>query len=207
MICGFLGTARFASSAVALQSTGAERRLRQPCDRRRRHRFLVIALNEGARGAREHPDPALPGRPPERIRARAHDARLSCITLSMTLLTAIYCYVWALGRPPRDPHPADGRSHWPGRYHLLWWRGTRTPRAVALVAGLPDRHDRRRARRARALFASAPPKRRITAKSAALMVGRCVTSTPRGRCSLIGALARCPHAQTPRGVSRGTVRR
>ncbi len=57
----------------------------------------------------------------------------------MTLLTAIYCYVWARRQATQSLIQLMGAPHWPGRYPPVVARPETAARGV-LVAGLPDCH-------------------------------------------------------------------
>ena len=211
MIYGFLGTAICLERAVALQSDG-----------RRAWAYaaplltgaggvsaVVIALNEGARVALANlPIPRflaahLPGFAPERMMPGF------LITLGMTLLTAIYCYVWARRQATHAVLiQLMGALIGLGGI-LLWWRGLETPRAVPWwLAFLIVTIIGERVELARLAFASGSTERRITAESAALMVGLTVALySPTIGYPLIGLSLGVLMADTAwHDVARGTVR-
>ena len=174
MIYGFLGTAICLERAVALQSDG-----------RRPWAYaaplltgaggisaVVISLNEAARTTLASlPLPRylaahLSGFAPERMMPGF------LIALGMALLTAIYCYVWARRQATHTVLiQLMGALIGLGGI-LLWWRGLETPRAVPWwLAFLIVTIVGERVELARLAFASGSTERRITAESAALMVG------------------------------------
>ena len=211
MIYGFLGTAICLERAVALQSDG-----------RRAWAYaaplltgaggisaVVISLNEAARTTLASlPLPRylaahLSGFAPERMMPGF------LITLGMALLTAIYCYVWARRQATHAVLiQLMGALIGLGGI-LLWWRGLETPRAVPWwLAFLIVTIIGERVELARLAFASGSTERRITAESAALMVGLTVALySPTIGYPLIGLSLGVLMADTAwHDVARGTVR-
>jgi len=211
MIYGFLGTAICLERAVALQSDG-----------RRPWAYaaplltgaggisaVVISLNEAARTTLSNlPIPRylaahLSGFAPERMMPGF------LITLGMALLTAIYCYVWARRQATHAVLiQLMGALIGLGGI-LLWWRGLETPRAVPWwLAFLIVTIIGERVELARLAFASGSTERRITAESAALMVGLTVALySPTIGYPLIGLSLGVLMADTAwHDVARGTVR-
>jgi len=211
MIYGFLGTAICLERAVALQSDG-----------RRAWAYaaplltgaggisaVVISLNEGARTTLTSlPIPRflaahLSGFAPERMMPGF------LITLGMAALSAIYCYVWARRQATHAVLiQLIGALIGLGGI-LLWWRGLETPRAVPWwLAFLIVTIIGERVELARLAFASGSTERRITAESAALMVGLTVALySPTVGYPLIGLSLGVLMADTAwHDVARGTVR-
>ena len=211
MIYGFLGTAICLERAVALQSDG-----------RRAWAYtaplltgvgavsaIVISLNEGARGVLTSlPIPRflaahLSGFAPERMMPGF------LITLGMAALSAIYCYVWARRQATHAVLiQLIGALIGLGGI-LLWWRGLETPRAVPWwLAFLIVTIVGERVELARLAFASGSTERRITAESAALMVGLTVALySPALGYPLIGLSLGTLMVDTAwHDIARGTVR-
>ena len=211
MVYGFLGTAICLERAVALQSDG-----------RRAWAYaaplltgaggisaIVISVNEGARATlRSLPIPRflaahLPGFAPERMMPGF------LITLGMAALSAIYCYVWARRQATHAVLiQLIGALIGLGGV-LLWWRGLETPRAVPWwLAFLIVTIIGERVELARLAFASGSTERRITAESAALMVGLTVALySPTVGYPLIGLALGALMVDTAwHDVARGTVR-
>ena len=211
MIYGFLGTAICLERAVALQSDG-----------RRAWAYaaplltgaggvsaIVISVNEGARATLTSlPIPRflaahLSGFAPERMMPGF------LITLGMAALSAIYCYVWARRQATHAVLiQLIGALIGLGGI-LLWWRGLETPRAVPWwLAFLIVTIVGERVELARLAFASGSTERRITAESAALMVGLTVALySPTVGYPLIGLSLGVLMADTAwHDVARGTVR-
>jgi len=211
MIYGFLGTAICLERAVALQSDG-----------RRAWAYaaplltgvgavsaVVISLNEGVRGALTSlPIPRflaahLSGFAPERMMPGF------LITLGMAALSAIYCYVWTHRQATHAVLiQLLGALIGLGGI-LLWWRGLETPRAVPWwLAFLIVTIVGERVELARLAFASGSTERRITAESAALMVGLTVALySPAVGYPLIGLSLGVLMSDTAwHDVARGTVR-
>ena len=211
MIYGFLGTAICLERAVALQSDG-----------RRAWAYaaplltgaggisaLVVSLSEGARATLTNlPIPRylaahLPGFASERMMPGL------LITLGMTLLTAIYCYVWSRRQPTHAVLiQLLGALIGLGGI-LLWWRGVETPRAVTwwltflIVTIVGERVEL-----ARLAFASGSTERRITAEAGALLVSLTVALfSPALGYPLVGLALGVLMADTAwHDVARGTVR-
>ena len=211
MVYGFLGTAICLERAVALQSDG-----------RRAWAYaaplltgaggisaIVISVNEGARATLTSlPIPRflaahLPGFAPERMMPGF------LITLGMAALSAIYCYVWARRQATHAVLiQLIGALIGLGGV-LLWWRGLETPRAVPWwLAFLIVTIIGERVELARLAFASGSTERRITAESAALMVGLTVALySPTVGYPLIGLALGALMVDTAwHDVARGTVR-
>ena len=131
------------------------------------------------------------------------------ITLGMALLTAIYCYVWARRQATHAVLiQLMGALIGLGGI-LLWWRGLETARAVPWwLAFLIVTIIGERVELARLAFASGSTERRITAESAALMVGLTVALySPTIGYPLIGLSLGVLMADTAwHDVARGTVR-
>ena len=131
------------------------------------------------------------------------------ITLGMALLTAIYCYVWARRQATHAVLIQLMGAFIGLGGILLWWRGLETARAVPWwLAFLIVTIIGERVELARLAFASGSTERRITAESAALMVGLTVALySPTIGYPLIGLSLGVLMADTAwHDIARGTVR-
>ena len=129
--------------------------------------------------------------------------------IGMAPLRAIYCYVWARRQATHAVLiQLIGALIGLGGV-LLWWRGLETPRAVPWwLAFLIVTIIGERVELARLAFASGSTERRITAESAALMVGLTVALySPTVGYPLIGLALGALMVDTAwHDVARGTVR-